>query len=144
MSVLSSEQIGYRGVDMENYKGYRFEADGRYYPGDLLQTNDDMFQYVKDQMKTYPLVRVVDDEDLIIAEAKEGHIVFPKYLAVLNIREESRKIDPFNPVDFMERLRGSEMDLSVQVPNNREQAEELLNRLYTHYTAALKSNNNLF
>jgi len=118
---------------MHTYKGYRFESSGRYHAADYLQGEDTMFSYFKEQMQLYPLVKITDNEDYIIAEAKEGAIVFPQHLAILQLREKIREKNGFDSVDFMERLRDIEIDISVPVPQNEAQAEELLNRLFTHY-----------
>lgn len=127
----------------KSYKAYRFEADGRYYAADTLQGEDAMFLYLQEHMLAYPNVKIVDeDEEYIVAEAKDGHIVFPRYLAVIQIREEVRKQTAFDGADLMRRLEGSGIHLNIAAPQNIAQGEQLLDLLFDSYMSRLKPNPN--
>ena len=119
---------------MNTYFGYRYEPDGRYHAADRLSGEQEMFDYLKEKKSYYQAVKITDSEDYMIAESKDGHIIFPEYLALVDIRNEGIELaDRFDPADFMKRLHGSGIQINVPVPNDREQAEQLLERLYVHY-----------
>ena len=70
----------------------------------------------------------------MVAESKDRHIVFPEYLALTDIRNESIELsEEFDAADFIKRLHGTGVQISFPFFNDREQAEELLKHLYVHY-----------
>ncbi|WP_342437609.1 hypothetical protein NSS79_32720 [Paenibacillus sp. FSL L8-0436] len=80
------------------FKAYRFiERGGKYLSPDLVETAEDVYQYVQAHKEHYPEVRITADHDNYIAvQAFNGIITFPKKWALLEVKQ--KYID--EPVSF--------------------------------------------
>lgn len=61
------------------FKGYCYLANGRYLEPVILDSVEQAFEYLGVQMKLFSMVRIIDGDDCIILESKNGEIVFPTF-----------------------------------------------------------------
>lgn len=61
------------------FKGYCYLENGRYLEPVILDSVEQAFEYLGVQMKLFRMVRIIDGDDCIVLEAKNGEIVFPTF-----------------------------------------------------------------
>jgi hypothetical protein len=61
------------------FKGYCYLANGRYLEPVILDSVEQAFEYLGVQMKLFSMVRIIDGDDCIVLESKNGEIVFPTF-----------------------------------------------------------------
>lgn len=83
-------------------------------------------------------IRITNGDDHIIAEAKNGHIVFLEYLAVAHILDEFLEDREYDPITLMHALVGSKLVYEGSIPEDKEDAVYLLQRLYAQYIQLYK------
>lgn len=115
------------------YSGYRYEANGRYHAADPIGSAEAIMIYLQENKKKHPEIRITNSDDHIVAEAKNGHIVFPEYLAVADILDELRQETDYDPAKFMQKLVGSNLVYEGYIPGSLEDAVYLLQSLHSQY-----------
>ncbi|WP_017815157.1 hypothetical protein [Paenibacillus shenyangensis] len=115
------------------YYGYRYEADGRYHAADYIESAQEIMGYLKAQKRKHPQVRITNSDDHIIAETKNGHIIFPEYVAVADMLDEVLEDPNYDPEKFVRELAGSNIIYEGYLPADKEDAVYLLQSLYSQY-----------
>ncbi|WP_342480797.1 hypothetical protein NST07_32790 [Paenibacillus sp. FSL L8-0340] len=115
------------------FKAYRFiERGGKYFPPDLVETAEDVYQYVQAHKEQYPEVRITADYDNYIAvQAFNGIITFPKKWALLEVKQ--KYIDEpvcFNSDAFKQALERSGFPIESNIDFTVLAAQRYLTELY--------------
>lgn len=98
-----------------------------------IQSAEEIMEYLKAQKRKHPQVRITNREDHIIAETKNGHIIFSEYVAVADILDELLEDPDYDPEKLISELVGSHIVYEGYLPTDKEDAVHLLQSLYSPY-----------
>ncbi|TKJ87197.1 hypothetical protein PaeCFBP13512_18415 [Paenibacillus sp. CFBP13512] len=112
------------------YSCYKVEVNGQYHSPDYIDTVEELWEYITQYKNLFPAIMITDtSSDEMIAEVKNGHVVYPMYLAILDVRTECLfNVDQFDPQRFQKHMKGSELKLD-SIPVSIHGAMALLDHL---------------
>lgn len=113
-----------------SYYGYRYEPNGQYHAPDRIETAQEVWDYIYQNKMLFSAIKITySSSDDLVAEVKNGHVVYPMYLAILDVQKECLlDVDQFDLQLFQKHMKGSELKLDF-IPTSMHDAIALLDNL---------------